>query len=288
MPNATNKIVPFLKLVRYPNLLIMAATQLLCAVWLTYHDAVVWYNGNFWFTLAATILIAAGGYIINDIFDFDADSINKPDKVIITTQNKQQMALAYYGISVLGILCGLAASVVIGLVCAAMVALLYRYSYKLKKTIFTGNIAVAVMSAMVLLILLLVFEKIEAFAVWIYAAFAFFTTLVREIAKDIEDLDGDKKANYPTLPVVKGKNVAKKIAVIETALLLLCIIAFAVWCIISLRVYAFFYLIIMTALPTIGLGLLLYWGQEKEHFSQASLLSKLIMISGIISMYFIL
>ena len=31
----------------------------------------------------ATICLAAAGYIINDIYDIDTDSVNKPDKVIV-------------------------------------------------------------------------------------------------------------------------------------------------------------------------------------------------------------
>jgi 4-hydroxybenzoate polyprenyltransferase len=288
MPSQSIKISAFIKVIRYPNLLIMAATQLLSAAWLTPDDAIVWENISLWFALLATLCIAAGGYIINDIFDFEADTVNKPDKVIISSQNKSNFGLAYYGISVLGILFGLASSLYVGLICFVMVALLYFYSYKLKKTVLLGNIAVAVMSATVLLILLFIFPEIETVAIWVYAAFAFFTTLVREITKDIEDVEGDKQANYPTLPVVKGTSFAKKIAVVQAILLLMCMLVFAIWCLLNLRLLAFYYLVIFTIIPTVGLVLLLYWAKEKKHYSQASLLSKLIMLLGIISMYFIL
>ncbi len=288
MPSQNTKILIFIKLVRYPNLLIMATTQLLCAAWLTPPETIVWGSISLWFTVVATLCIAAGGYIINDIFDFEADTINKPDKVIITQKNKSNYGLAYYGISVLGILLGLAASMYVGLVCAAMVTLLYYYSYKLKKRVLWGNISVAVMSAVVLLILNFIFPSIETFALWVYAAFAFFTTLIRELTKDIEDIEGDRKANYRTLPIAKGENFAKKITLIETVLLLVCIVVFAVWCLLHFRIWAFYYLIVLVAIPTVGLSLLLYWAKEKKHYSQASLLSKIIMLLGIISMYFIL
>lgn len=288
MPQKSIKLKALVKIVRYPNLLIIITTQLLCAAWLTPDETNVWATISFWFTVMATLCIAAGGYIINDIFDFEADAINKPHKVIITKENKSTYGLTYYGLSILGILFGLAASIYVGLVCAAMVALLYYYSFRLKKVAFWGNFSVAVMSAAVLLILLIIFPTIETFAVWIYAAFAFFTTLVREVTKDIEDIEGDQKANYNTLPITKGTSFAKNLAIAEAALLLLCILAFAVWCFLHFRFLAFYYLILLTGLPTVGLGLLLYWATEKKHYSQASLLSKLIMVSGIVSMYFIL
>lgn len=287
MLNLSVKIKDVVKIIRYPNLLIMVATQLLSALWLTSYPTTVWSNSSLWFTIIATVFVAAAGYIINDIFDFDADSINKPHKVFISHENKSQYGLLYYGLSVLGILFGLAASVYVGLVCLLMVGLLYWYSYKLKKTVFWGNFSIALMSAAVLLVLLFIFPTIEKTALCVYAAFAFFTTLVREVAKDIEDVEGDRKANYLTLPVVKGEKFAQKIAVFEGVLLLACTIAFSVWCLTNLKLWAFFYLVILVVIPTVGLVLLLYWAKEKKHFSQVSLLSKLIMLSGIISMYFI-
>lgn len=266
----------------------MAVTQLLCALWLTPIETKVLSSLQLWLIILATLFIAAAGYIINDIFDLEADKVNKPEKAFINEENKSKYGLAYYGLSVLGILLGLAASVYIGLVCVAMVLLLYYYSYKLKKIVFWGNFSIAFMSATVLLIMQLAFPTIEAIALWVYALFAFFTTLVRELAKDIEDTKGDQTANYKTLPIAYGIRVAKNVVTIEAVLLLFCEIAFAVWCIINFKFFAFYYLIIMVVIPTVGLTLLLYWAKEKKHYSQASLTSKLIMLSGIISMYFIL
>ncbi len=286
---STAKIVQFLKLVRYPNLLIMAATQILCAVWLLPLGV----DGNLqnielWLTITATLCIGAGGYIINDIFDMEADAINKPHKVFINQNNKNRLGLIYYGVSVAGIILGLLAHWIVALICLVMVVLLYFYSFKHKKIVFWGNLSVAIMSAAVLLVIVPVLPNIRTDLVLVYAAFAFFTTLMREATKDIEDVEGDRGANYITLPVAKGVAVAQKVVLAETVLLLLGILGFAAWCLIHLKIWAFFYLIILTAIPTVGLLLLVYWAKEKEHYGQASLLSKLIMLSGIISMYFIL
>lgn len=288
MPISKNSIVWFLKLVRYPNLLIMAATQMLCAVWLTDFDVEVWNKTGLWLTILATLFIGAGGYIINDIFDMAADAINKPHKIFINQQNKNTAALAYYGLSVAGILLGLLAHWQVAVVCVAMVALLYMYSYVLKRTIIWGNLAVAIMSAATLLVVYPTVPQIHIGLLMVYASFAFFTTMVREAAKDIEDMEGDHSAGYTTLATHKGEYIAKKVVILEAILLLLCILSFAVWCLVHLKIWAFFYLIILTALPTVGLMLLLYWAKEKQHYTQASLVSKLIMLSGIISMYFIL
>lgn len=289
MSFSTAKIIQFLKLVRYPNLLIMAATQIMCALWLLpLGDSGNLLNAELWLTIAATLCIGAGGYIINDIFDMEADVVNKPQKVFITTENKNRLGQAYYGLSVAGVILGLLAHWIVALICLSMVILLYFYSYKHKKIVFWGNLSVAIMSAAVLLVIIPVVPDIRINLVVIYAAFAFFTTLVREATKDIEDVEGDRGAGYITLPVAEGIAIAKKVVLAETILLLLCILSYSAWCLIHLKIWAFFYLVILTALPTIGLLLLVYWAKEKQHYSQASMLSKLIMLSGIISMYFIL
>eukprot|EP01035_Chromulina_nebulosa_P036174 gene36174-48697_t len=265
MDEKPSTIMLFFKLVRYPNLLIMAATQVFAAFCLSTEPFSPFTNAGFIFTLLATLLIAAGRYIINHIFDAAADGVNKPDKTFITPANRNFYAQVYYGLSVVGILLGLAANVFVGVICAAMAVLLYLYSYRLKKTVLLGNIAVAFMSA-------------------VTPGFAFITTLVREAVKDIEDEQGDRTAGYATLPVVYGETIAKKVTSIMAAAQILLLLVFAIWCLVSLRLWAFYYLVALVTIPSVGLGLLIFWAKEKDHYSQASLLCKLIMITGIASM----
>lgn len=287
MDEKPSTIMLFFKLVRYPNLLIMAATQVFAAFCLSTEPFSPFTNAGFIFTLLATLLIAAGGYIINDIFDAAADGVNKPDKTFITPANRNFYAQVYYGLSAVGILLGLAANVFVGAICAAMAVLLYLYSYKLKKTVLLGNIAVAFMSAVTPGILMYVLPNPSRSFIILYAGFAFITTLVREAVKDIEDEQGDRTAGYATLPVVYGETIAKKVTSIMAAAQILLLLVFAIWCLVSLRLWAFYYLVALVAIPSVGLGLLIFWAKEKDHYSQASLLCKLIMITGIASMYLV-
>ncbi|KAB2918853.1 MAG: hypothetical protein F9K23_01555 [Bacteroidetes bacterium] len=287
MDEKPSTIMLFFKLVRYPNLLIMAVTQVFAAFCLSIEPFSPFTHAGFILTLLATLLIAAGGYIINDIFDAAADSVNKPDKTFITPANRNFYAQVYYGLSVVGILLGLAANVFVGVICAAMAVLLYLYSYKLKKTVLLGNIAVAFMSAVTPGILIYVLPNPSRSFIVLYAGFAFITTLVREAVKDIEDEEGDRTAGYTTLPVVYGEAIAKKVTSIMAAAQILLLLVFAIWCLVSLRLWAFYYLVALVAIPSVGLGLLIFWAKEKDHYSQASLLCKLIMITGIASMYLV-
>jgi 4-hydroxybenzoate polyprenyltransferase len=287
MDQPTPKIRQVLKLVRYPNLLIMAGTQLFAAVSLRYDDYPLWQEVGFILTLFATLFIGAGGYIINDIIDVDADRINKPHKTIINPDNRNFYAKLYYGLSALGLILGFIANAIVGFICFIMVLLLFAYSYKLKKTVLKGNFAVAVMSGTVLLILLPVVKNISADFIWLYALFAFAVSLVREAVKDMEDEEGDRAAGYHTLPVICGITFSKKIIVIFASVQILLVSFFSLWALLHGRIWAFFYLVILVAIPSVGLALLVYWAKEKGDYSQASTLCKLIMVAGIVSMYLI-
>ena len=103
-----NKIGAFFKLVRWPNLLITALTM--CLV---YHC--VMHMGSTWmFTLMviSMVLIQAGGYVINDIFDKDIDMVNKPEKLIVDKIfTERQCKLFYIVLTVMGLACALVASI---------------------------------------------------------------------------------------------------------------------------------------------------------------------------------
>lgn len=277
----------FLRLIRYPNLLIMGGTQWLCAAYLTEDPVALWKHSGFILTFFATILIGAGGYIINDIFDMEADQVNKPRKIFITPANKNLYAQVYYALNAAGVLLGLIAGWAVGLYCLAMAVLLFYYSFRLKKIMLWGNIAVAVMTASVLVIIGFAVPKVSGLYLAVYAGFAFLATIIREIIKDIEDMEGDGAVGDLTLPVLKGETGAKRTAFLFSSLLVAGEAAFAVWCLTQLKLYAFYYLALLVVIPTIGLALLIYWAQEKNHYSQASLGSKIIMVLGLLSMYFI-
>src|SRR5213595_1683673 len=93
---------PFLKLIRWPNLVFIALTQALfnyAVVIPLFHQAGLMPNlGNIIFVVlcAASILIAAAGYIINDYFDFNIDLINKPNKMVIGKQISRRRAITWH------------------------------------------------------------------------------------------------------------------------------------------------------------------------------------------------
>lgn len=232
------KLGSFFKLVRWLNLLITALTM--CLVW----HCIMGMPGGLQFTLlvVSMVLIQAGGYVINDIFDMEIDAVNKPNKRIVgEIFSEKQSNVFYIALTVIGLGCGLAASLMATgrnfiTVFASLILLacfLYSYSSRYKKQLVIGNLIVSLSVAFAVflpwLFQILAMLGDEAMLlenqewmhvtfhiVLIYTAFAFLTTLIREIVKDMQDVKGDGSLHCRTVPIVWGMNVAQIIVIALT------------------------------------------------------------------------
>ncbi len=181
----------------------------------------------------AFVLMAAGGYVINDYYDVQIDTINKPGKVIIGRHILPKDALIFYRIlNIAGVIAGCASAFLMGLpllgfIFALYISGLWFYSYSLKRRLLTGNLIIAFFVALVPLVSGVteyssLMKSMDSIALvlapcWLYgligiyslSIFALLTTLAREIVKDTEDMDGDKSANSRTLPIVFGTRAVK-------------------------------------------------------------------------------
>jgi 4-hydroxybenzoate polyprenyltransferase len=192
---------------------------------------------EFLILIISVLFITAGGYIINDIYDVEADKINKPNKIFIDkTISKKNAWKSYFLLTFLGLILGVFISFYKALGAFSVIFIftilaLYFYSKNLKKLPLLGNLITSLCIAFVIYIVYLFgFKYIEFFKltheeienatlflqIWVatilYAAFAFLTTLIREIIKDIEDVNGDLKINAKTLPIILGRKRASKVA----------------------------------------------------------------------------
>ncbi len=95
-------MIHFFKLIRWKNLIMIALVQYLVkyALLLPFFEShgVVTTLKPLGFTILvlATIFIAAGGYIINDIYDIEIDKVNKPNKVIVGKAISEKNALTLF------------------------------------------------------------------------------------------------------------------------------------------------------------------------------------------------
>ncbi|MGV3540866.1 MAG: geranylgeranylglycerol-phosphate geranylgeranyltransferase [Rufibacter sp.] len=274
----------FLSLIRFPNLLIMLLTQVLVRQYLLFPER-PWeqaFSWRFGLLLLATLCIAAAGYIINDYYDVKIDRINKPERIVVgkgLTRRKAMMVHLYLsaGGVVLGVLLGWR----VALVMAGTAMLLWGYSAQFKKKPFIGNMTIAFLSAVMVLVVPLQANQ-ASLSVWAYAIFAFLISLVREIIKDMEDMAGDASFRCRTLPIALGVPRTKWILYPLLTIFLL----FTLYVVVERRHEPLFgaYLFIGVVLPSLVLTRHLYYADRKRDFSRLSWLCKGIMVTGICSM----
>ncbi len=294
----------FLKLIRYQNLLMLAFMQLLFRyAFLKQKDIPLalsdWQYG---LLVLSTVLLAAAGYVINNIYDVGTDTINKPNNVVVGKGITETAAYnIYIALNVSGVAIGFVLSNIIQRPTFAslfilIASLLYFYATTLKQIMILGNFVVALLLSVSVLIIG-VFDLFPAtthenqaqmaslFAILTdYALFAFMINFIREIVKDIEDVNGDYNMGMNTLPVAIGINRAAKIA------LGFAIIAFILSALYSNTYFMQnkLYIVILYAFVTV-LAPLLYFivkifsAKTQKDFHHLSTILKLILFFGILS-----
>ena len=223
-----------MRLVRWSNLLFLAALVWLMEKWVAtpilvaaaFGEQLPWYQ--LLLVMLATVLIAAGGYVINDYFDVKIDRINRPDEVVVTrsVSKPDAMRLSLW-LSGAGLVCGLVEawllrSMTIGIIFIIVPGLLWFYSSSYKRLFMIGNLTIALLSALTPLLVAMVnvallqlrYAAILPYTslthdlyAWLggFALFAFLLTWIREIIKDIQDQMGDRELECHSLPVVWGE-----------------------------------------------------------------------------------
>ena len=305
------KTPTFLKLIRYKNLIMMALMMLmmkLCVIdpiihlfnltpTFTYLDFIILMLGQ--------ILVAAGGYIINDYFDMKADRINRPDDQIVGGEVSRGSATNYHlATSIAGCILGMLVSMrvgywPIGFIFPFEVGLLWFYTSAYKGMFLVGNLVVAFLVA-TLPFLPSLYEyrgliavddpAIQAGAfdptVIIYwsagmAAFAFLTTMMREIIKDIEDIEGDSEQGCRTMPIVIGVTASKIVVCIFIVATIVGVIA-AFYNYLGSELKSGIYLGVAVVLPLLFLLVKVWLSTTKAQFHLCSTIAKIIMLLGML------
>ena len=258
---------------------------------------------SFFLLTLASVCIAAAGYIINDYFDVNIDQVNKSSKVIIGTFIKRRAAILLHATFSL---IGLVLSLYIGYKLnnfyipffnLIAIVVLWFYSTTFKKKLLIGNILISLLTAWVILVLTLAeyrFRISPYDVVWqrllkvsfIYAGFAFIISLVREVIKDMEDIEGDLKYGCTTMPIVWGLPVSKVFAGVWIVVLAGLVAAIQIYVIQFGWWYSALYSLVTIIIPLIWALRKLYETNTPEQFHKLSTIVKMIMLAGILSMIF--
>lgn len=292
-----------LNLIRYKNLLLIILVQLLIrfALFEPFQIDVKLNFLGYFLLILATICIAAAGNIINDIYDVETDTVNKPNRVVIGKSISEKTAFNLFLIlNVIGVGIGFYLSHSVGKspffsIFVIISATLYVYASFLKRTPVIGNIVISLLVAMSILIVG-IFDllptitednnatQITFFKILVdYAVFAFLINLVREMIKDIEDVDGDYNAQMNTLPIAIGRERAKHIAFIVSLLPIIAVIYFIVTYLYKQQIAIGYFLVFILA-PLVYTTIKLYSATLKKELHHISVVYKIIMLLGMLSL----
>ncbi len=312
----------YLRLIRWPNLLFIALTQVLFSFCITipifsrlevrqYMSLPV-----FLLYLLSSLFIAAAGYIINDYFDVNIDKINKPERLIVGRLIKRRTAIKWHMLlSIIGIIAtGYAVikntvfykpyeQILILIINVMCVFLLWLYSTTYKKKLIVGNVLISLLTAWTIFMLHVAeipyyIKSTELyqtayqqgllrhfkFAI-IYSSFAFIITIIREAVKDVEDMVGDSRNGCTTMPIVLGVPTTKMYIVVWSIVLLAAVIILQVYAVHLGWWSCALYCTLSIVLPMVWFLKKLVAAATPNDFGKLSGLVKFIMAMGILSMF---
>lgn len=292
----------FLKLIRYKNLLMLALMQLVFRFGFFKMQNIPLALADWQYVLLvfSTVLIAAGGYIINDIYDQQTDAINKPEAVVIGKNISESLA---YNLYLMTTVCGVAIGFYLSNVIMKpgfaslfilIAATLYFYASSLKQMLIVGNLVVALLLSSSILIIG-VFDLYPAtgsdnqkqmalfFSILMdYAVFAFMINMLRELVKDIEDFEGDKSQGMNTLAIAVGKSKANKIVFVLSFIPLFILLYYINAYLLDV-IFVTIYLLLFVVGPLLFFTIKIWSAHSKKDLHTMSSVLKWILLFGILS-----
>lgn len=283
-----NKFPQFIKTIRLSNLLMIALVQWIVSVYFVKEYQFYYYL----LISSTTIFIALAAYLLNDIADIEIDKINNKLK-LINNDNKSTWFKIVITLNLLGLVLGFLVSslsqISLFIYFALAVVLLSAYAYFLSKYKVIGNLIISFLIALSILLCFYLEIKHPYFDrmyysdseinVWVYAAFAFLLNWLREIVKDMEDMEGDKAIGRVSIPILMGLNISKFLSAIIMLFFasIFALLAYKM----NLEKFVFIYL---STLLVYSLFILIYliYSKSIEQFSKLSFKIKLLMLASLL------
>jgi 4-hydroxybenzoate polyprenyltransferase len=294
----------YLKLIRYQNLIMLALMQLIFRYGFLELQKIplALVDWQYILLVLATVCIAAGGYIINNIFDVETDTENKPENVIVGKFISEKRANNLYVVfTFIGVSIGFYLSNVINKpnfasVFIVIAATLYFYATSLKQSLLIGNFMVALMLSFSIIIIG-IFDLFPIttnenrpvmgllFGILLdYSVFAFGINFIREIVKDLEDFHGDFNQGMRTLPIVLGvQKTTKLVFVLSFIPLILSLNYINSHLFPSGLIYGTLYGLALIVSPLVYFTIKIWVAKTKQDFHHLSTVLKWIVLFGIFS-----
>lgn len=312
-------MIDFLKLIRWPYLVCIALVQV--ALYFLVVTPVVNVAGLaayrvfppslFALLVTASVLVAAGGYAINDYFDVKIDEINHPLSHLVGKSIPKLVAMRTFVVcSVLGSLAGLAIGVYAWveldvpfryastymMLFAIVAGILWFYSSSYKRMLVLGNLFASVLYALVPVFVAVYFNFFLSVAygsdseivdfshylwkiVLCFAFCVFMWTFVAEVSDDFEEEKGDRELECHSFPIVLGHGPAR--AIMFAAILFFnAAVAHIIFRMLPFDPKPSLYFYVCAVLsPSIGVAFLLAKAETRKDYQNVSLMAKMILLA---------
>ncbi len=279
MMNLSKQIIAYIKIIRPINI-VLTFIVVIVAIIISQKEQI-----NYYIILLSSItaaLVAASGNIVNDIFDIETDKISHPKRVlVIGSITKNQALYLYCVLIVIAMVMTLYLSAILLTIVFVTITLLFIYSAYLKRLPLIGNFVIALLTGMVFIYG--GFAANNPIGAIVPAVIAFLINLIREIVKDIQDIEGDLKLNYSTLPIKVGVAKSKKVI----SLITFTLVGFTFYPFLTQDYKIEYFLIVMlTVNPLLLLSVKYLFDSKKDNnLSIVSNMLKFCMVLGLIAIY---
>ncbi len=254
-PKPPNNIswVNLLKGLRIKNLAIIIVlcviTQIHINTQLTNDFRLPFYSevGKLTILIAFLVSITLGGYFKNDIDDLEIDiangkKTNLADLLGKSLSFKFYVSLVFFTLALSFLMAFWYDKWMYWPLVPVTILLLHGYSKRIKTIVFAPNLLVGLLCGLVIFFIkwanepqyvetaAINFASIHLSLIDIFALFAVLTTILREIVKDCQDIEGDKLFHKRTFPIVNGlsytHNVLKALLLLLMAIEFFCLLNF--------------------------------------------------------------
>ena len=212
-------IFPYITILRPVNLIFSA----LCVIITAFLTNSLFHTTKIFYAIIVVVSFAGGANILNDILDINIDNKNRPQRPIPSGKISTWSAIVYMLILyIIGIYIAFYLPWIARLIAVIIVLpILILYTSLFKSIPLFGNMVIALALGMVFLFSEAVFTQ-EIRIMWTPAWLAFGLSFIRELIKDIADLEGDQLYHVYTFPVKFG--IKKSLRLTYLLIIFFCIL----------------------------------------------------------------
>ena len=286
LKNIFFKFLSLLSVIRGYNILVLILAQYLAAIFIfspkkTLRNTV--FDVDLLYIILATICVVAAGYIINNFYDVQLDSITRPLKTRIHNYVRQSTKLKlYFTLNFLAFTFGILISWRAVIFFTVYIFAIWFYSHKLKKYPLTGLIAVTVLTILPFFAVFIYFKNFSTI-IFVHAIFLFLVIMVRELLKDLQNMKAAIIHNYATFPVAYGERKTKIVSIFLLVLTVLPSMTLFRYPALSAMKYYFYFALTVLFI----LGVCLWRSSETKQYRMMHNVLKVLLLIGVFSLIFI-